>query len=68
MGKGSDQNKWAMAMAVGTIISSQVVAGVLVGYFLDRWLKTQPWFLIAGVTLGSIGAFYGVYRIASRLR
>jgi len=68
MGKDSERNKLAMAMAVGTIISSQVVAGVLIGYLLDRWLKSEPWFLITGVTLGTIGAFYGVYRIASKLR
>jgi F0F1-type ATP synthase assembly protein I len=44
-----------------------VVGGLVVGYLLDRWLKTDPWLLITGVILGTIGAFTALYRIMSRL-
>lgn len=67
MGGGSDQSKWALAMTVGTVIAANVVAGIVAGYWLDRWLGTRPWLLIAGVALGTVGAFLGLYRIVSRL-
>ena len=28
------------------------------GYVADRWLGTQPWFLLAGVVVGLCAAFY----------
>jgi F0F1-type ATP synthase assembly protein I len=67
MGKDSEQSKLALALSVGTVISSNVVGGLIVGYLLDRWLKTDPWLLITGVILGTVGAFTALYRIMSRL-
>jgi F0F1-type ATP synthase assembly protein I len=32
------------------------------GYALDRWLGTQPWFLLAGVVVGLCAAFYSLSR------
>ena len=54
-------------MGVGTMITSNIVGGLVLGYWLDRWLATRPWLLIAGILLGTVGAFLGVYRILSRL-
>ena len=54
-------------MTVGTVIAANVIAGIVAGYWLDRWLGTRPWMLIAGVALGTVGAFLGLYRIVSRL-
>ena len=28
-----------------------------IGYALDRWLGTTPWFLIFGIAFGAVGAF-----------
>lgn len=67
MGKQSEQSKWALAMGVGTMITSNIVGGLVLGYWLDRWLATRPWLLLAGILLGTVGAFLGVYRILSRL-
>lgn len=54
-------------MTVGTLIASNIVGGLVAGYFLDRWLRTSPWLLIAGTILGTVGAFASLYRIMSRL-
>lgn len=54
-------------MTVGTLIASNIVGGLAAGYFLDRWLQTSPWLLIAGTILGTVGAFASLYRIMSRL-
>jgi ATP synthase protein I len=67
MSKDSEQNKLALALTVGTLLSSNIVGGLLAGYFLDRWLKTGPWLLIIGLLLGTFGAFFSLYRIMSRL-
>ena len=63
----SQQHKLGLALSVGTVISSNVVGGVLLGYLLDHWLMTGPWLTVAGVILGTAGAFVSVYRIIKRL-
>lgn len=61
-----EQNKLAAAMTIGGTFSSNIAGGMIVGYLLDRWLKTSPWLLIAGVIMGFVGALIWVYRITSR--
>jgi ATP synthase protein I len=63
----SQQRKLGLALSVGTVITSSVVGGVLLGYLLDHWLMTGPWLTVAGVILGTAGAFVSVYRIIKRL-
>lgn len=33
-----------------------------IGYFLDRWLHTGPWLLVAGAVLGVALGFYLFFR------
>ncbi len=42
--------------------------GVLGGYFLDRWLGTTPWILVALSTVGIAVGFYGFLHAMSRMR
>ena len=65
--RSSDPGKLALALSVGTVLVSNIVGGIVVGYLLDRWLETAPWLLLAGIVLGSCGGFVGLYRIVSRL-
>jgi ATP synthase protein I len=67
MSENSDQGKLALAFSIGTVVVSNIVGGVIVGLLLDRWLKTSPWLLLAGIVLGSIAALAALYRIVSRL-
>ena len=67
MGDKSEQSKLALAFSVGTVITSNIVGGILIGYFLDRWLKTAPWMIVTGLILGTISAFIGLYRIVNQL-
>ena len=41
---------WQLVVSVGL--------WVLVGYFLDKWLHTAPWLLVAGSVLGMTIGFY----------
>jgi F0F1-type ATP synthase assembly protein I len=67
MPENSEQSKFALAFAVGGIIAYNILGGIILGYLLDRWLKTSPWLSVTGLILGTIGAFAGLYRIMSRL-
>jgi F0F1-type ATP synthase assembly protein I len=45
------------AMASYTLIGAILVLG-LIGYALDKWRDTSPWFLISGLLIGLIVGFY----------
>ena len=40
--------------ALGLEFSSAVIGGLILGYYLDEWLGTKPWFLLVG-TFGGLG-------------
>jgi len=40
-----------------TLIGAIILLGGI-GYALDRWLATSPWFLLGGLLLGLIVGFY----------
>jgi F0F1-type ATP synthase assembly protein I len=44
-----------------TLIGAIVLLGG-VGYALDRWLETSPWFLLGGLMAGLVVGFYGLAR------
>jgi F0F1-type ATP synthase assembly protein I len=59
--------KSAQLIALGFELAAPVVAGALGGYYLDRKLNSQPWFILLG-TIG--GFFYGLrtlFRVLKRL-
>lgn len=59
-------NRWLAALklvGVGWYISVCILLGVLVGRWLDGKLNSEPLWLIIGLLLGVIVAFYGVYRM-----
>lgn len=52
------------AFRVGVEMVSALVVGVGIGYGLDWWLGTKPWFLVVFFLLGSAAAIMNVYRAA----
>jgi ATP synthase protein I len=67
MSDGSEQSKLAQALSVVTLFSSNILGGILVGYLLDRWLKTGPWMVLTGIILGLTSAIIGLVRILNHL-
>ena len=65
---GGDGAARASAMAIGFRLSSELIAGVIVGALLgwgfDRFLSTSPFGLIAFVLLGFIAGVVNVVRSA----
>jgi F0F1-type ATP synthase assembly protein I len=61
MQKNLDRAEPVIFAAYGVIGAILLLGGG--GYALDRWLGTQPWFLLAGVVVGLCVAFYSLSRV-----
>jgi F0F1-type ATP synthase assembly protein I len=46
-----------VAVASYTLIGAIMLLGGI-GYAVDRWLSTSPWFVLGGLVLGIIVGFY----------
>lgn len=55
----------AYAAALSLFFSVATLLGL--GWLLDRWLKTSPWFMVAGIVVGSALGLYEFVRLTSRL-
>ena len=53
-------------VGLGWFIAVAILAGTFSGLLLDRWVGTEPLFLILGLLLGIFLAFYGTYRMVVR--
>jgi len=62
-----DENrKTGFAYAAGIALFASVATFTAIGYLLDRWFGTAPWFLIAGIVLGSAAGLFEFIRISSK--
>jgi len=48
-------------VGVGFFVAGAIILGVVGGRWLDGRLNSEPLFLIIGLLLGIVVAFYGVY-------
>lgn len=53
------------AFRTGIELVSALAVGVGIGFLLDKWLDTTPWFLVVFFFLGSAAGILNVYRAAS---
>ena len=54
-----------VAAASYTLVGAIIVLGGI-GYALDRWLSTSPWFLLAGLLAGIVVGFYELIKTVWR--
>lgn len=59
--------KSGIAYAAAFSLFASVVAGLIVGWLLDRWLGTSPWLLVIGIVLGSAAGFYEFIRTTAKI-
>ncbi|MFQ6676358.1 MAG: AtpZ/AtpI family protein [Fidelibacterota bacterium] len=45
------------------VLVGSVLGLALAGYFMDRWLGTEPWILLGGTVLGLVVGLYEMARI-----
>ncbi len=53
-----------IGLRVGTEMLSAVLIGGAIGYSIDKWLETQPIFLVAFLILGGAAGILNIYRFA----
>jgi F0F1-type ATP synthase assembly protein I len=49
--------KAGLYLGVAFELPATIIAGLVVGYFLDEYFQTSPWLLIALTAVAFIGAF-----------
>jgi ATP synthase protein I len=49
-------------VSLGLMFAGGIVAFLLLGFGLDRWLGTTPLFILIGTFLGTVLSFLTVYR------
>jgi ATP synthase protein I len=54
------------ASSVGLELGIAVGLGLAAGWFLDKWLGTEPWMLLSWMVLGLVAGFRGVFRAIAR--
>ena len=64
-GTGPEMSGFGAALRYATELVSGLIVGVAIGYFLDKWLDTGPWFLVVFFFLGAGAGIMNVYRTAS---
>ena len=58
------------AMGTGFRVASELAAAIMVsgvlGWQIDKWAGTDPWFLLGFLLLGIVAGFWNVYKLAAR--
>ncbi|HAR35562.1 MAG TPA: magnesium transporter [Acidobacteria bacterium] len=60
--KDTDFKKLAEISSLVMILPSSIAVGLVIGYFLDRWLKTGSWMLLLWLVLGIVSGLLNVFR------
>jgi ATP synthase protein I len=58
----------SMASVMGIHLVSGVIVGLVMGYYLDRWLGTKPWLLIVFLVFGIIAGYRNMFREMERIQ
>ena len=56
------------ALRLGTELVAAAVVGTIIGFILDNWFGTKPWFIILFFIIGVIAGMLNVIRVAKRMQ
>ncbi|HLA09045.1 MAG TPA: AtpZ/AtpI family protein [Pyrinomonadaceae bacterium] len=59
--------KSGIAYAAAFTLFASVAALCGIGWLVDRWLETSPWFMVGGLVLGAAAGFYEFVKLTSKL-
>jgi ATP synthase protein I len=67
-GRSKDEDRGLMPIwrlsSIGIEMGVAVFIGFLMGHFVDKWLHTDPWFMVAFLLLGVVAGFKGMIAAA----
>ena len=56
------------ALKLGTELVAAVVVGTIIGFILDNWFGTKPWFIITFFFIGVSAGILNVIRVAKNMQ
>ena len=56
------------AFRLGTELVAAVAVGTIIGFILDNWFDTKPWFIIIFFFIGVIAGILNVIRVAKSMQ
>ena len=56
------------AFKLGTELVAAVAVGSIIGFILDNWFDTKPWFIITFFFIGVIAGILNVIRVANNMQ
>ena len=56
------------AFKLGTELVAAVAVGTIIGFILDNWFGTKPWFIIIFFFIGVIAGIMNVIRVANNMQ
>ncbi len=56
------------AFRLGTELVAAVLVGTIIGFILDNWFGTKPWFIIIFFFIGVIAGILNVIRVAKNMQ
>ena len=56
------------AFRLGTELVAAVVVGTIIGFILDNWFDTKPWFIITFFFIGVTAGILNVIRVANKMQ
>ncbi|WP_137178861.1 AtpZ/AtpI family protein [Roseomonas sp. AR75] len=59
---------WGIGFRAGVEVVSALIAGVGLGWLLDRWLGTWPWLFLLFFVFGGAAGVLNVYRLITPRR
>ena len=65
---GKSSSKWIMYSSMGLELGLSGVVGFLIGGWLDKWLVTEPYFLLIFGIGGIIAGYRSIFRLAKRVK
>ena len=64
----SSSSSMGSAFKMSTELVSAVVVGTIIGFILDNWFDTKPWFIITFFFIGVIAGILNVIRVANNMQ
>lgn len=54
------------ASSLGIAMVASILIGLFIGYQLDKWLDTSPWFTLIWLVFGIISGFRNIFILSRR--
>ncbi len=63
LGAPPSRGKSLVLLGTGTMLASMVIVGFFLGFLLDDWLDTKPFFMLGLALLGLVGSLLRLHKL-----